>query len=73
LHINKLALIRPEIIKKGVDVSLKWVPTVRGHYYVYINNIRINPPYEIGVCAAQADYTKTKLVAPKINKICFCE
>jgi hypothetical protein len=56
-----------------VDIGLKWTPTVRGHYYIYINNIQINPPYEIGVCAAQADYANTKVVPPKINKICFCE
>ena len=66
-------MIRPEITRQGVDVGLKWLPTVRGHYNIYINNIRINPPYEIGVCAAQADCGNTKVVAPKINKICFCE
>lgn len=73
VHINKLAIIRPEIIVKDLQRGLRWVPTIRGHYYIYINKVRLNPPYEIGVCAAQADYKTTIVTLPKINKICYCE
>jgi hypothetical protein len=40
---------------------------------MYINNVRMNPPYEIGVCAAQADDKTTIVTLPKIKKICYCE
>jgi len=73
VHINRLAIVRPEIIPRNMQFGLKWTPTVRGHYYLYINSVRINPPYEIGVCAAQADYKTTIITLPKIKKICYCE
>lgn len=33
----------------------------------------MSPPYEIGVCAGQADYKKTITTLPKIQKLCYCE
>lgn len=73
VHVNRLAIVEPEIVKRGMQLGLKWVPTVRGHYYLYINKCLMNPTYEIGVCAGQADHTTSKVSAPKVTKICFCE
>lgn len=56
-----------------MQIGLKWTPTVRGHYYLYINSLLMNPNYELGVCAAQADHTATKVTPPKVTKLCFCE
>lgn len=33
----------------------------------------MNPTYEIGVCAAQADYKVSTVTPPKVVKLCFCE
>lgn len=55
-----------------MQFGLKWTPKIRGHYYLYINNVRMNPTYEIGVCAAQADHLISKVTPPKVNKICYC-
>jgi hypothetical protein len=56
-----------------MQIGLKWTPTVRGHYYLYINSLLMNPNYELGVCAGQADHTTTKVTPPKVTKLCFCE
>lgn len=56
-----------------MQFGLRWTPTIRGHYYIYINGTRMSPPYEIGVCAGQADYKKTITTLPKIQKLCYCE
>lgn len=72
LHINRLAIIRPEVERRNMQFGLKWTPKIRGHYYLYINNVRMNPTYEIGVCAAQADHLISKVTPPKVNKICYC-
>jgi len=72
LHINKLALIRPIIKRRNLQFGLEWTPVIRGHYYLYINNVRMNPTYEIGVCAAEADFLKSKVDPPKVHKICYC-
>lgn len=72
VHINRLAIVEPEIIKRGMQFGFKWTPTVRGHYYLYINQCLLNPTYEIGVCAAQADHLTSKVTGPKVTKICFC-
>jgi hypothetical protein len=53
--------------------GLKWTPVVKGHYYLFINNFLMNPTYEIGVCAAQADHSISKVSPPKVVKLCFCE
>lgn len=60
-HINKLATYKPELERNELQIGLKWCPTVRGHYYLYINDVRMNPTYELGVCAAQADHKMTKV------------
>jgi len=73
LHINKLAMIKPHIERKNMQFGLRWSPIVRGHYYMYINHVRMNPTYEIGVCAAQADHLISKITPPKVTKICYCE
>jgi hypothetical protein len=68
-----LAIIEPEIIRREMQFGLKWTPVVRGHYYLYINKCLLNPAYEIGVCAGQADHLKSTVTGPKVKKICFCE
>ena len=72
VHINKLSVIQPELMRRGIQLGLKWCPTVKGHYYLYINSVRINPSYEIGVCAGQADFKNSVVTPPKVKKICYC-
>lgn len=64
-HMNLPEYINPEISIDGIKVELKWAPTVRGPYEVYVNQIRLNPDYEIGVCAAYADLANSKVELPK--------
>lgn len=66
IHSNHLAVIEPYIVRKEGLFGLKWTPTIMGHYYIYIDSYIINPDHEIGVCAAQFDYSKTKVTAPKV-------
>ena len=54
-------------------VELKWRPTIRGPYEIYIEGIRLNPDYELGVCAAYADLKFSKLETPKKIEICYSE
>lgn len=46
---------------------------MRGPYEVFLNNTRLNPNYEIGVCAAVIDVKSCKVETPKKTDLCFME
>ncbi len=56
-----------------MKIGLVWTPIVRGHYKVYVNNVCLNPDYEVGVCAAAADPALSTIEIPKITNICYVE
>ena len=70
---NTHEVYKPEVKQDGVRVELKWMPIVRGPYEVFFNGIRLNPEYEIGVCAASADVANSKIEIPKVTKLCYSE
>ncbi len=75
-HLNiDSQIIVPEIKYDayGTRIELKWTPTVRGPYEVFLNTTRLNPNYEIGVCAAVIDIKSCKIQPPKKIDLCFME
>lgn len=65
-HLNLHSeIIIPQIKEDGMRIELIWTPTIRGPYEVFLNNTRLNPNYEIGVCAALFDIKASKITLPK--------
>jgi hypothetical protein len=72
-HIKIQEIYKPSIEMKGVRVELRWTPMIRGPYEVFFNGIRLNPEYEIGVRAAEANAEQSKIELPKVKKLCYAE